>query len=84
MLIFARLWTFNSWLLQWNLLNVITDNVTIWLMRSNWPSPKSLFIKESRYAANVIIWCLYQKGLPLHLFECVQITNWAIGLNAKV
>ncbi len=68
--------------LQWKPLNVITDNVIVWLMWSNWPSfvksqitLSKVFYRRRKFAYcyhsdNVITFCLSQsdhiKRLPLY------------------
>ncbi len=42
-------------MIQWKPLNVIMDNVIIWLMVSNWPSPKSLLINFYIQKSDIMI-----------------------------
>ncbi len=58
--------------LQWKLFNVITDNINIWLMWSNWPEFELvinvvLYLEE--YVLIIIIWSMLSVYLyPKEIF----------------
>ena len=75
---------FQESFVQWKPLNVITNNLNIWLLWSNlprWACPKSLFNVGVKYIKSMIVII----PLILSVFLCPKvITWWGLELSANV